>query len=173
MIFGSRLVKWLDMTHVRVWFGSRIKGMPHIISMTQMQKWWFRNFMQNWSRMYLYGHSSIQLLWSCDTRAQDSFSLFKLTQCFQNMLLYQFMHSSESILGVRENFHSIHPSGVLHTFSFKNWLWSVNFFQRKARSYLFSKACWLFSWKILFSLFFFFFLYWNYYMVEFQDSKWM
>ena len=24
-----------------VWFGSRIKGMPHIISMTQMQKWWF------------------------------------------------------------------------------------------------------------------------------------
>jgi len=36
--FGSRLVEWLDMIYVRVWFGSRIKGMPHIISMTQMQK---------------------------------------------------------------------------------------------------------------------------------------
>ena len=36
--FGSRLVEWLDMIHVRVWFGSRIKGMPHTISMTQMQK---------------------------------------------------------------------------------------------------------------------------------------
>ena len=23
--FGSRLVEWLDMIHVRVWFGSRIK----------------------------------------------------------------------------------------------------------------------------------------------------
>jgi len=34
------------------------------------------------------------------------------------MFFYQIMHSSESILGVRENFHSIHPSGV-YTF-FKN-----------------------------------------------------
>ena len=24
--FGSRLVEWLGMVHVRVWFGSRIKG---------------------------------------------------------------------------------------------------------------------------------------------------
>ena len=36
--FGSRFVEWLDMIHVGVWFGSRIKGMSHIISMTQMQK---------------------------------------------------------------------------------------------------------------------------------------
>ena len=28
--FGSRLVAWLDMIYVRVWFGSRIKGdVPH------------------------------------------------------------------------------------------------------------------------------------------------
>jgi len=27
--------------------GSGIKGMPHTISMTQMQQWWFGNFMQN------------------------------------------------------------------------------------------------------------------------------
>ena len=74
--FGSRFVEWLDMIHVGVWFGSRIKGMPHIISMTLMQKWWFGNFMQNWSCMHLCGHSSVKLLWSCDARAQDSFPLF-------------------------------------------------------------------------------------------------
>ena len=74
--FGSKLVEWLDMIHVRAWFGSRIKGMPHIISMTQMQKWWFGNFMQNWSCMHLCGHSSVKFLWSCDARAQDSFPLF-------------------------------------------------------------------------------------------------
>ena len=45
-----------------------------------------------------------QVLWSCDTRAQDSFFLLKSTQCFQNMFLYQFMHSSESILGVQKKF---------------------------------------------------------------------
>ena len=74
--FGSRFVEWLDMIHVGVWFGSRIKGVPHIISMTQMQKWWFGNFMQNWSCMHLCGHSSVKFLWSCDARAQDSFPLF-------------------------------------------------------------------------------------------------
>ena len=35
------------------------------------------------------------------------------------MLLYQFMHSSESISGVQKNFHSIHPSGV-YTFFQQN-----------------------------------------------------
>ena len=46
---GSRLVEWLGMVHVRVWFGSRIKGMPHIISMTQMQKrWWWRWWWKWW-----------------------------------------------------------------------------------------------------------------------------
>ena len=74
--FGSKLVEWLDIIHGRVWFGSRIKGMSHIISMTQMQKWWFGNFMQNWSCMHLCGHSSVKFLWSCDARAQDSFPLF-------------------------------------------------------------------------------------------------
>ena len=74
--FGSRFVEWLDMIHVGVWFGSRIKGMPHTISMTQMQQWWFGNFMQNWSCMHLCGHSSVKFLWSCDARAQDSFPLF-------------------------------------------------------------------------------------------------
>jgi len=118
--------------------GSGIKGMSHIISMTHMQQWWLGNFMQNWSCMHPCGHSSIKFLWSCDTRAQDSFSLFKSTQCFQNMFFYQFMHSSESILGVRENFHSIHPSGVYTFFSktgYDQWI----FFKEKLEVYSFQK----------------------------------
>jgi len=56
--------------------GSGIKGMSYIISMIHLQQWWLGNFMQNWSCMHPCGHSSIKFLWSCDTRAQDSFSLF-------------------------------------------------------------------------------------------------
>ena len=53
--------------------GLGIKGMSQIISLTHMQQWWLGNFMQNWSCMHPCGHSSIKFLWSCDTRAQDSF----------------------------------------------------------------------------------------------------
>ena len=121
--------------------------------------------MQNWSCMHPCGHSSIKFLWSCDTRAQDSFFLFKSTQCFQNMLFYQFMHSSEFILGVRENFHSIHPSTAYTFFQQNPLFWSVN---------LFSKKCWkLFLFKsvlaiqpkdvffvlVCFCFFFFFFVF--------------
>ena len=113
--------------------------------------------------MHPCGHSSIKFSWSCDTKAQDSFSLFKLTQCFQNMLLYQFMHSFESLLGVWENFHSIHPSGVLHTFSFRNWLWSVNFFSKEKLEVISSQKhvgfsaerYILCSWEFVFVVFFF------------------
>ena len=121
--------------------GSGIKGMSHIISMTHMQQWWLGNFMQNWSSMHPCGHSSIKFLWSCDTRAQDSFLLFKSTQCFQNMLIYQFMHSSKFILGVREIFYNIHPSGVYTFFNktlcFGRWIFfkeklEVNSFQKRA-----------------------------------------
>ena len=72
--------------HFRSWFPffylvtilyfSGIKGMSYIISMIHMQQWWLGIFMQNWSCMHPCGHSSIKFLWSCDTRAQDSFSLF-------------------------------------------------------------------------------------------------
>jgi len=128
--------------------GSGIKEMSHIISLTHMQQWWLGNFMQNWSCMH-----------PCDTQASSfyghvtlgfriHFFLFKSTQCFQNLLLYQFMHSFESILGIQENSqHS--PFRSIHIF-FKNWLWLVNLFQRKTGSYFFSKACWLFSRKIYF-----------------------
>ena len=61
------------------------------------------------------------------------FLLFKSTQCFQNTLLYQFTHSSECIMGVRENFHTIHPSGVYTFFQQKKHLfWSVNFCSKKS-----------------------------------------
>jgi len=60
------------------------------------------------------------------------------------MFFYQFMHSSESILGVQENFHSIHPSGAYTFFFLKLVMISESFLQRKAGSYLFSKACWFF-----------------------------
>ena len=96
--------------------------------------------MQNWSCMHLWGHASIKFLWLCDTRAQDSFSLFKSTWCFQNMFYYQIMHSSKSILGVRENFHSIHPSGVYTSF-FKNWLWSVKKFSKEKLEVISFQKC--------------------------------
>ena len=108
--------------------------------------------MQNWSCIHLCGHSSIKFLWSCDTRAQDSFFLFKLTQCFQNMLLYQFMHSSESILGVRENFHSIHPLGAYTFFFQKLVMISESLFSKKSWKLFLFKNVLAFQPKDIFSL---------------------
>ena len=82
-----------------------------------------------------YGHVTLGL--------RIHFPYFKSTQYFQNTFFYQFVHSFESILGVRENFHSIHPSGV-YTF-FQKLVMISKFFQRKVGSHLFSKACWFFS----------------------------
>ena len=91
-------------------------------------------------------------------RLRIHFSLFKSTQCFQNMFFYQFIHSSESILGVRENFHSIHPSGVYTFFFSKNWLWSVNLFSKKSWKLFLFKSMLAFQPKdIFFVLFLFFF----------------
>ena len=117
--------------------------------------------MQNWSCMHPCGHSSIKFLWSCDTRAQDSFSLFKSTQCFQNMFFYQFMHSSESILGVRENFHSIHPLGAYTFFSPKTGVMiSESFFKEKLEVISFQKCAGFSAERYIFCscLFFVFFL---------------
>ena len=103
--------------------------------------------------MHPCGHSSVKFLWSCDARALDSFPLFKSTQCFQNMFFYQFVHSSESILGVRENFHNIHPLGV-YTFFQKLAMISEFFFKEKLEVISFQKHVG-FSAKQLISLFFF------------------
>ena len=45
------------------------------------------------------------------------FLYFKSTQCFQNMFFYQFVHSSESILGTRENFTAFTLQVYTHFFS--------------------------------------------------------
>ena len=78
-------------------------------------------------------------------------------QCFQNTFFYQFVHSFESILGVRENFHSILPLGI-YTF-FQKLVMINEFFQRKVGNRLFSAACWFFSFDNLFFSFFFFYLF--------------
>ena len=117
-----------------------------------------QKFMPNWSCMHLCGHSSIKFLWSCDTRAQDSFSLFKSTQCFQNMLFYQFMPLSESILGVRKKFAQHSPFMCTHIFFKKKpYVLIGEFFQRKIGIYFFSKVSWLFSQKYIYFLFLFVF----------------
>ena len=105
--------------------------------------------------MHPCGHSSVKFLWSCDARAHDSFSLFKSTQCFQNMFFYQIVHSFESILGVRENFHSIHPLGVY--IFFKNWLWSLKIFAKKSWKLSPFKSTLVFLARQLFYYYFLFF----------------
>jgi len=56
------------------------------------------------------------------------------------MFFYQFMHSSESSLGVRENFHSIHPSGVYTFFQKKPFvLIGKSFFKEKLEVISFQK----------------------------------
>ena len=114
--FGSMLVEWLDMIHVRVWFGSRIKKgcltlFPwHKCKNDDLEilcKTGHACTYANTQVSNFYGHVMLRL--------RIHFLYFKSTQCFQNMSFYQFVHSSESISGVRGNFHSIHPSG-LYTF---------------------------------------------------------
>ena len=150
------------------WFDQRFKdkGMSHIITMTHMQQWWFGNFMQNWSCMHPCGHSSIKFFYVHGTLGlRIHFSLFKSTQCFQNMLLYQFMHSSESILGFWENFHSIHPSSA-YTFFFKNWCYDQwIFFKEKLKVISFQKRVGCSAKRYIFCscLFLFFSLFWPFF----------
>ena len=72
------------------------------------------------------------------------------------MFFYQFVHSSESILGVWENLHSIHPSGV-YTFFQKLVMISESFFNEKLEVISFQKHVG-FSARQLIFLFLFFFI---------------
>ena len=65
------------------------------------------------------------------------FLYFKSTQCFQNMFFYQFVHSSESISGVRGNFTAF--TLQVYTHFFKNWLRSVKSFKEKMEIISFHK----------------------------------
>jgi len=76
------------------------------------------------------------------------------------MFFYIFMHSSESILGVRKNFHSIYPSNVYtHFFIFFQKLAMISeffFLQIKVGNYHFSRACCFFSKTTFYSYYFLF-----------------
>jgi len=98
-----------------------------------MQQWWFGNFMQIWSCMHRCGHSSIEFLWSCDTRAQDSFSLFKSTQCFQNMFFFinSCIHLSP-FWAFGKIFVAFTLQVHINFFHQKLVLWSVNLFSKKS-----------------------------------------
>ena len=169
--FGSKLVEWLDIIHGEVWFGSRIKrDAPHYFHDTNAKnddleilcKTGHACTYADTQVSNLYGHVMLGL--------RIHFLYFKSTQCFQNMFFCQFVHSSESILGVWENLHSIHPSGV-YTF-FQKLVMISEFFQRKVGSHLFSKACWFFCYTtyfFFFSLFFllFFFIFYFFFLFVF------
>jgi len=119
-----------------------VKGTSHIISMVHMQQWWLGYFMQNWSCMHLCGHSSIKFLWSCDARAQDSFSLFKSTRCFPKYVPLSIHAFIRVYFGWQKIFTAFTLQVYTHFFpktGYDHWI-----FQRKAGSYLFSKACWYF-----------------------------
>ena len=113
--------------------------------------------MQNWSCMHLCGHSSVKFYGHVMLGLRIHFLYFKSTQCFQNMFFNQFVHSSESISGVRENFHSIHPSGV-YTFFQKLVMISEFFFKEKLEIVSFQKHVGFSARQLifLFSLFFLF-----------------
>jgi len=73
------------------------------------------------------------------------------------MFFYQFMHLSDSILGVRKNFHSTHPSGV-YTFFQKLVMTSESFSKKSWKLFLF-KSMLAFHLDNLFFFFSFFFLF--------------
>ena len=103
--------------------------------------------MWTFKHQVVYGHVTLGL--------KIHFPYFKSTQYFQNMFFYQFMHSSESILGVRK-FFTAFTLQVYHTYFLSKTGYDQWNFQRKAGSYLFSKACWLLTWKIYFLFLFVF-----------------
>ena len=72
------------------------------------------------------------------------------------MFFYPFVHSSESILGVWENFHSIHPSGV-HKFFFQQLaMISEIFFKEELEVISFQKHVGFSAKQLIFPLSFFF-----------------
>ena len=121
--FGSRLVERLDMIYVRVWFGSRIKrDVPHYFHDTNatMMIWKFYAKLVMHAPMCtlkcrkILGHVMLGLIIHFLYFSQPSVS--KICS-FINSCIHPSL-----FLGVRENFHSIHPSGAYTFFFFKNWL---------------------------------------------------
>ena len=75
--FGSRLVEWLDMIHVRVWFGSRIKGdAPHYFHDTNAKMMIWKLYAKLVMHAPMWTLKCRKVFGSCDARAYNSFSLF-------------------------------------------------------------------------------------------------
>ena len=119
---GSRLIERLDMTYVS--FGQRFGGKGdlqhyfHDTNATMMIWKFFAKFVMHapmWTlkRRKFFDHVMLGLRIHFLYFSQPSVS--KICS-FINLCIHPSL-----FLGVRENFHRIHPSGV-YTFSFINWL---------------------------------------------------
>ena len=96
--------------------------------------------MQNWSCMHLCGHSSIKFLWSCDTRAQDSFSYLSQPNVSKICSFINSCIHPSPFWAFGKIFTAFTLEAYTHIF-FQKLIMINEFFQRKAGSYLFSKAC--------------------------------
>jgi len=129
--FGSRLVERLDMIYVRVWFGSGIKGdVPHYFHDTNaiMMIWKFYAKLVMHAPMWtlkcrnFFGYVMLRLIIHFLYFRQPSVS--KICS-FINLCIHP-----SPFLGIRENFHIIHPSSV-YTFFQKLVMISEFFFKEK------------------------------------------
>ena len=98
-----------------------------------------------------------QVLWSCDTRAHDSFFLFKSTQCFQTCSFINSCLYLSPLWVFGKIFTAFTLQVYTHLFNktflcFDRWI----FFKERAGVYFFLKASWLFSQKIYFLFLFVF-----------------
>ena len=105
--------------------------------------------------MHLCGHSSIKFLWSCDTRAQDSFSLLSQpsvskTCSFINSCIHP------SLFWALGKIFTVFTHQVYTHFFFKNWLWLVNLFSKKSWKLFLFKSMLAFQLDNLFFFFSFF-----------------
>jgi len=136
---GSRLVERLDMTYVKVWFGSGIKGdVPYYFHDTNaiMMIWKLYAKLVMHEPMWalkcrkFFGHVTLRLMIHFLYFSQPSVS--KICS-FINLCIHPIL-----FLGVRENFHNIHPSGV-YTFFFQKLVIISEFFKEKLEVISFHK----------------------------------
>ena len=115
--------------------------------------------------MHLCGHLRIKFLWSCDTRAQDSFSLFKSTQCFQKHVLLSICAFIRVYFGCSGKLSQHSPFMCIHIFQ-KLIMIIENFCKEKLKIISFQKHVGFFLARpliIIFLFFFLFFLFLSYY----------
>ena len=112
--------------------------------------------MQNWSCMHLCGHSSVKFLWSCDARAQDSFSSILNQPNVSKICSFINLCIPPSPFRASGEISQHSPFRCRHIF--QKSIMINEFFQRKVGSHLFSKACRFLARQLIFSFSTFFFL---------------